>query len=116
MLCPFGLRVRACVDRGSDRDVWITNSRHHPRCQFSPRGLSHVLVAIHSNTTANAHEGRVARGLKLASRDVRAASFIGGPADWIGQKIDANDPICDIGPHLMLQQRTGASAPTKARV
>ena len=26
---PVGMRVRVCVDRVSNRDVWITNSQHH---------------------------------------------------------------------------------------
>src|ERR1035437_1849403 len=61
MPCPVGMRVRVCVDRVSNRDVWITNSRHHLRRQFAPGDYRHVSMAILSYTTAHVG-GRVARG------------------------------------------------------
>jgi hypothetical protein len=52
MPCPVGMRVRVCVDRVSNRDVWITNSQHHTP-PIRSWGPSHVRWAILSYTTAS---------------------------------------------------------------
>src|SRR5664280_1369074 len=61
MPCPVGMLSALASNRVSDRDFWITNSRHHLRRQFAPGDYRHVSVAILSYTTAHVG-GKVARG------------------------------------------------------
>src|SRR5262249_53481535 len=52
MLCPVGMPVRVCVDRVSNRDVWIANSQHHTP-PIRSWGPLHVRWAILSYMTAS---------------------------------------------------------------
>src|SRR5882757_8219602 len=68
MPCPVEMRVRVCVDRRSNCELWITNNRHHLRrnslletIRFASGNYRHVSMAVLSYTTARAG-GRVARG------------------------------------------------------
>src|SRR5476651_2707320 len=64
MPCPVGMRVRVCVDRVSNRDVWITNGQHHTP-PIRSWGLSQVRWAILSYMTASIRRKGGSR-LKLA--------------------------------------------------
>src|SRR5205807_825095 len=73
MPCPVGMRVCVCVDRVSNRDVWITNSQYHTP-PIRSWGLSHVRWAILSYTAASVRTKGGSR-LKLAPSGHRLVHF-----------------------------------------